>query len=93
MNRFLPITSWTAGFVAYCLLAGNVVADTLDAASLATDILQRTGVQGGIVVHIGCGDGTLTAALHASDRYTIHGLDADAEKVAEARRYIQSLGI
>jgi outer membrane protein assembly factor BamB len=93
MNRHHPSTSWTVGLVTCCLLASNVAVGATDAASLAKDILERTGVQGGIVVHVGCGDGKLTAALLASDRYTVHGLDADSEKVANARRHIQSLGI
>ncbi len=93
MNGYHRSVSWTAGLVTCCLLASNVAVAATDAASLAGDILKRTGVQGGMVVHVGCGDGKLTAALHASDRYTVHGLDADSENVANARRHIQSLGI
>ncbi len=60
---------------------------------LARRILEATGVKGGLVVHLGCGDGKLTAALRASDRYTVHGLEADPAKVAEARSHLHSLGI
>ena len=56
----------------------------------AKDILQATGINGGLIVHLGCGDGTLTAALHADDSFLVHGLDAD---VTAARRHIQSLGL
>jgi hypothetical protein len=35
----------------------------------AREILQRSGVQGGLVVHIGCGEGTLTAALRAGEAW------------------------
>ncbi|MCL5279587.1 MAG: PQQ-binding-like beta-propeller repeat protein, partial [Planctomycetes bacterium] len=56
----------------------------------ARRILNETGVQGGLVVHLGCGDGTLTAALHANGSFLIHGLDAD---VTVARKHIQSLGL
>jgi len=59
----------------------------------AAAILRANGVQGGLVVHVGCGDGKLTAALHASDSYLVHGLDADAKNVEAARRHIQSLGL
>ena len=45
-------------------------------AATAKKILDSTGVDGGIVVHLGCGDGRLTTALRANDRYTVHGLDA-----------------
>lgn len=35
---------------------------------LAREILRATGVQGGLVVHLGCGAGSLTAALRADGR-------------------------
>ena len=59
----------------------------------AADILAATGVQGGLIVHLGCGDGTLTAALRANDSYLVHGLDADPKNVAAARKRIASLGL
>ena len=49
----------------------------------------RGPVGGGIVVHLGCGDGKLTAALHVNDSYIVQGLDAD---VAQARQNIQAGG-
>ena len=45
------------------------------------------------MVHVGCGDGKLTAALRAGDGYLVQGLDADAKNVAAARQYVQSLGL
>jgi len=62
-------------------------------AESAGAILEKTGVKGGLVVHIGCGNGKLTAALHAGDSYLVQGLDTDAHNVDLARRYIKSLGI
>jgi outer membrane protein assembly factor BamB len=59
----------------------------------AQQILAAAGVQGGLIVHLGCGDGKLTAALRANDAYLVHGLDADAKNIAAARKYIQSLGL
>ena len=56
----------------------------------ARRILETTGVQGGLVVHVGCGDGRLTAALDVNDSYLIHGLDVDAANVEKARDYIRS---
>jgi outer membrane protein assembly factor BamB len=53
-------------------------------------ILDRAGIQGGLIIHLGCGDGKLTAALHANESYIVQGLDAD---VTEARQTIQSLGL
>jgi 2-polyprenyl-3-methyl-5-hydroxy-6-metoxy-1,4-benzoquinol methylase len=63
------------------------------AAKLAGQILKATGVSGGLIVHVGCGDGKLTAALRADDGCLVHGLDRDAESVRIAREHIQSLGV
>ncbi|MBL7188198.1 MAG: PQQ-binding-like beta-propeller repeat protein [Phycisphaerae bacterium] len=51
-------------------------------------ILAETGVKGGLVVHLGCGDGKLTAALRMNGSYLIHGLDEDRESIEKARDYI-----
>jgi len=59
----------------------------------AERILQAAGVKGGLIVHVGCGDGKLTAALHASDSYLVQGLDTEAQNVKKARAHIQSLGL
>lgn len=60
---------------------------------LAKDILRSAGVKGGLVVHLGCGSGKLTAALRANERYVVHGLDSDAADVKKARKYIRSQGL
>ena len=62
-------------------------------AAQAKQILDAAGVRGGLVVHLGCGDGRLTAALRASDSYLVHGLDTDPANVRTARAHIQSLGL
>ncbi|MBL7152903.1 MAG: PQQ-binding-like beta-propeller repeat protein [Phycisphaerae bacterium] len=59
----------------------------------ARKILSATGVKGGLVVHLGCGDGRLTAALGANDSYLVHGLDEDAGNVKRARDYIGIEGL
>ena len=61
--------------------------------ALARQILDATGISGGLVVHLGCGDGKLTAALRDHDGYLVHGLDADPANVREARAEIRPLGI
>ncbi|MGD8236982.1 MAG: PQQ-binding-like beta-propeller repeat protein [Armatimonadota bacterium] len=61
--------------------------------ALAQEILDATGVKGGLVVHLGCGDGKLTAALRANDSYLLHGLDARAQNVEAAREHIRALGL
>ena len=75
------------------LLAAAGLARAADADAQARAILEATGVQGGLIVHLGCGDGALTAALHASESYLVQGLDPDAAKVAEARKLIQKRGL
>ena len=59
----------------------------------ASQILKETGIQGGLVVHVGCGDGSLTAALRANDSFIVQGLDTDAKHVEAARKHIASLGL
>jgi len=59
----------------------------------AQGILAATGVRGGLIVHVGCGDGTLTAALRASDAFLVHGLDPDPVNVAKAREHIHARGL
>ncbi|MCH7988660.1 MAG: PQQ-binding-like beta-propeller repeat protein, partial [Planctomycetes bacterium] len=60
---------------------------------LAQQILEATGVQGGLIIHLGCGDGKLTAALKAGDGYMVHGLDRVKANVDNSRKYIQSRGL
>ena len=37
----------------------------------ARKILDTADVRGGLIVHIGCGDGGLTAELRVNDRYIV----------------------
>jgi len=62
-------------------------------AQSARDVLKASGVKGGLVVHLGCGDGKFTAALRANDSYLVHGLDTDAANIAKAREHIRSKGL
>ena len=64
-----------------------------DTSQLAQQILEATGVTGGVIVHLGCGDGQLTAALRTNDRFLLQGLDADATNVETGREYVRSLGL
>jgi len=64
-----------------------------DARTTARRILESAAVKGGLVVHLGCGNGQLTAALHAGDGYLVHGLDHDARNVQQARDHVSSLGL
>ncbi|MFQ6133541.1 MAG: PQQ-binding-like beta-propeller repeat protein [Armatimonadota bacterium] len=80
--------------VGTCLLAVGLLWPAEEpGAPSARQILEATGVKGGLVVHVGCGDGELTAALRANDSYLVHGLDASPAKVERAREHIRSLGL
>jgi len=60
---------------------------------LAARVISETGVRGGLIVHHGCGDGRLTAALRLDEGYLVQGVDVDATNVAKARSYIRSLDL
>jgi outer membrane protein assembly factor BamB len=60
---------------------------------MAKQILDDTDFKGGLIVHIGCGDGKLTAALHRRSNSLVHGLDGDPNEVSAARKYLQNLGV
>lgn len=68
------------------LLAGTLVAQSLD------EITQASGVTGGLVVQLGCGDGDLLATLAANPRFLIQGLEADAQAVGRAQEKLRAAG-
>ena len=59
----------------------------------AEQILDTAGVKGGLIVHVGCGDGQLTAMLRSNDSYLVHGLDTSAETIKKAREQINDAGL
>ena len=61
-------------------------------AQTADEIMKTSGVKGGVVVHLGCGDGKLTATLRVNEGYLVHGLDTDPAKIATARQHVLSAG-
>lgn len=87
-------------FVAQTLLS-MVFFSGLPAAGLAADnpqalvqeMLSLSGVKGGIILHLGSGDGQLTAALRANDRFQVQGLDRDGKNVEAARQFISKQGV
>ena len=90
-----PATTCLLSVLFICCQADSIClgeARDADTRDLAHRILAETGVRGGLIVHLGCGDGQLTAALHASDHYLVHGLDADIASVRRARENISALG-
>ena len=59
----------------------------------ARDIIKESGVRGGLVVHLGSGDGKFTAELRADDRFVVHGLYPRREQTDEARKHIWQLNL
>ena len=72
-------TSWAAG-----------LSQQEDVGASARQILKAAGVAGGLIVHLGCGDGRETAEMLLGPGYLIHGLDTSGENVAQARAYLRS---
>ena len=58
----------------------------------ARELLKASGVNGGLIVHLNCGDGELTTALRATDAYLVHGLDRDPANVTKARERVLATG-
>ena len=87
----LPYVSFLV--VCACAWLIGLAAADQPAADLARSILDATGVKGGLVVHVGCGNGRLTAKLAAGDSYLVHGLDSKPANVDKARKHIRSAGL
>ncbi|MFW6169107.1 MAG: PQQ-binding-like beta-propeller repeat protein [Planctomycetota bacterium] len=71
------------------ILSATAFASSQDARS----IYEGSGVKGGLVVHLGCGDGEFIASLRVNDRYLVHGLDTNAAVVADTRKLLRSKGV
>ena len=54
--------------------------------------VKQAGIHGGLVIHLGCGNGQITAALGSGNRLLIQGFDTDPKSIAAARSRISSLG-
>ncbi|NQT40594.1 MAG: PQQ-binding-like beta-propeller repeat protein, partial [Planctomycetes bacterium] len=83
-------TARIAGAAMLLVLCGS--AARADDDTSAKRILAQSDVRGGLVVHLHCGDGRLTADLCSGESYLVRGLDVDPANVAKARQHIRSLG-
>ena len=54
---------------------------------------QLIAIKGGLVVHVGCGDGLVTAALRTNDSYQVQGLTTDPEAMMATREAISATGV
>jgi len=59
----------------------------------AEKVVRAVDLLGGLVVHVECGDGKLTASLPTCENVVVQGLDSSATAVDAARRHIQSKGL
>ena len=73
----------------FCVLA-SVRAQNM--ASRATSLLGASGIKGGLLVHVGCGNGQLAAALRQGSQYLVHGLERSPEPIAAGRSRLFSAG-
>ncbi|MHC4511573.1 MAG: outer membrane protein assembly factor BamB family protein [Planctomycetota bacterium] len=75
------------------LLATTVAATLAGPADEAEQIASLAGFHGGLVIHVGCGDGKLTAALQLADNCVVQGLETEPKRVETARAAIRALGL
>ena len=76
------------------LLAQVPSATGAEAAEAAAEgILETAGFRGGLIVHVGCGDGALAAVLGTNDQCLVLGLTRDAAQAEAARRRIADAGL
>jgi len=77
--------------VLFSVLLACSIAKAQDAASIRKQI-ESVGPKGGLIVHVGCGDAKLTAAMKLNERYVVHGIDRDAATIRDARKRLWGLG-
>ena len=88
-GRMRAHTVWLAGlFICSCLFPPAILKG-----ESAKEILGASGIKGGLIVHLGCGNAALTAQLRAGDQYFVHGLDTNTAEVAAARNNLIKQGI
>ncbi len=75
-------------------MLGVLLAATASAgpADEAEQIASLAGFRGGLVIHVGCGDGQLTAALRLADNCVVQGLEVDPKGLERARAAIRVTG-
>ncbi|MHC4251483.1 MAG: class I SAM-dependent methyltransferase, partial [Planctomycetota bacterium] len=86
MTRRMSVLCWAALCAPACL-------QSQARAETAPELVRRSGVKGGLVVHVGCGDAAFTAGLRANERYVVQGLESDPARLAGARAHIRERGL
>ena len=78
----------SAGIPCLVMLPASVTG--LQGAETPRQVLEATGVAGGLIVHLGCGDGRETADMYLGSSYVVHSLETSDSNIAEAKAYIRS---
>jgi len=84
MKRIAILLSWL-------FLCGLVVVPVV--AQEMSGLLEESGFSGGVVVHLGCGEGSDTVDLGRNGRWIVRGLDRDPDQVTLARERIAGAGL
>ena len=74
-------------YLAMACTTGGLRADTAEA------LLTRADIAGGIILHIGSGDGELSNALYTRENTRVYGLETSPEKVHRARQNAYTKGL
>ncbi|MFT5469533.1 MAG: hypothetical protein ACI8UO_004654, partial [Verrucomicrobiales bacterium] len=85
-------SAYPSRMTAKFLLCASLLSPALALAQTPAEILKETDTTGGLVVHLGCGDGSKTAEFLAGPGFRVHGLDKNAENVATARQQLLTSG-
>ena len=93
IKNLIQYTYIPAALICFLLLIGQACnTKSISPESQAEAIIDASGVKGGLIVHLNCGDGTLTNALKVNASYLVQGLDASKGNVDKSRKYIMSKG-
>lgn len=65
----------------------------LTVVSVSADVVEDSGIKGGLVVRVGCRQGKDLAGLLKNERYLVHGLDVDPGNIARVRAFLLSHGM
>ena len=84
---------WISGIIVTLLVIAYFLYTGYYHVYKAGRILDKTGVKGGLVVHIGSTDGKLTSAFYANDGYLVQGLSRHVDLVDNARGYLHKRGL
>ena len=88
-----PIKATVSCLVAALVFATPAAAGAETNRAQAKRIAEAAGFTGGLIVHVGCDDGELTAAFGDGENVLVHGLDTSADEIRAARKRIDALGL